>query len=51
VTTDLHGITSAGAISARTAFASCFERWKNLGRTSARFTSVMTFARARMLAR
>jgi hypothetical protein len=49
VTIDFRGITAAGAISARTSFASCFERWKNLGRTSTRFASVMAFARARML--
>jgi hypothetical protein len=38
-----------GAISAATSLASCFEQWKNLGRTSARLASVMTLASATTL--
>ena len=49
MTTVLVGTTSAGMISAATCFASCFEQWKNLGSTSARFSSVITFASWTML--
>jgi hypothetical protein len=48
VTTVLLGTTAAGMIPTATSFASCFEQWKNLGRTSARFRSVMTFASGTM---
>jgi hypothetical protein len=44
VTTVLLGTTSAGSNSAATCFASCFERWKNRGITSARFSGVITLA-------
>jgi len=44
VTTVLVGTTSAGRSSATTCLASCFERWKNLAGTVARFSSVITFA-------
>ena len=37
MTTVLLGTTAAGMISTATCFASCFEQWKNLGSTSARF--------------
>lgn len=45
VTTVRLGTTSAGAISAATAFASSPEQWKNFGITCSLFASVMTFAR------
>jgi hypothetical protein len=51
VTTVLRGTTAAGLISTATAFASCFEQWKNLGRTSARFRSVITSASCTTLVR
>jgi hypothetical protein len=51
VTTVLRGTTAAGMISTATCCASCFEQWKNFGSTSARFASVMTFARGTMLER
>jgi hypothetical protein len=38
-------------ISTATSLASCFEQWKNLGITSARFASVMTFASGTRLER
>jgi hypothetical protein len=44
VTTVLFGTTSAGRNSAATCLASWRERPKNLGRTSCRFSSVITFA-------
>ena len=44
VTIVLLGTSAAGRISATTCFASCFEQWKNLGITSARFSLVITFA-------
>ena len=44
VTTVLRGTTSAGRISAATCFAPWRDLSKNLGRTSARFSSVITFA-------
>ena len=44
MTTSRLGTTAAGQISTATAFASCFDRWKNLGRTSALFSGVMTLA-------
>jgi hypothetical protein len=38
-----------GFSSAETSFASLFERWKNLGRTSARLSAVATFESSTML--
>jgi hypothetical protein len=38
------GTTSAGRISTATAFASCFDRPRNCGRTSALFSGVITLA-------
>ena len=44
VTTSRLGTTAAGQISTATALASCFDRWKNSGMTSALFSGVMTLA-------
>ncbi|HET8734345.1 MAG TPA: hypothetical protein VFM45_11315 [Anaeromyxobacteraceae bacterium] len=44
VTTVLVGACSTGWISATTCFASWRDRWKNLGSTSPRFSSVITLA-------
>jgi len=44
VTTSRRGITVAGQIATATALASCFDRWKNCGMTSALFSGVMTLA-------
>ena len=44
MTTSRLGTTAAGQISTATAFVSCFDRWKNLGRTSSLFSGVMTLA-------
>jgi len=51
VTTARWGTTSRGASSAATAFASCLEAWKNLGRSSTRFSGVRTFASSQTLER
>jgi hypothetical protein len=44
VTTSRVGGASSGASAAEICFASCLERWKNRGRTSARFSGVITLA-------
>ena len=44
VTTSRRGAASTGFISATTSIASRFERWKNRGSTSSRFSGVITFA-------
>jgi hypothetical protein len=44
ITTSRLGITAAGRMSMATTFASRFDRWKNLGITSARFSGVITRA-------
>jgi hypothetical protein len=44
VTTVRTGTTSAGRIVATTSFASSRDRWKNRGRISDRFSSVITLA-------
>jgi hypothetical protein len=44
ITTSRLGITAAGRISIATSFASRFDRWKNLGITSARFSGDITRA-------
>ena len=44
VTTSRLGTTAAGQISTAIAFASCFDRWKNWGKTTALFSGVMTRA-------
>jgi hypothetical protein len=49
VTTSRRGTTSAGLSSAATAIASRRDLWKKRGRTSARFSGVMTFASSTIL--
>jgi hypothetical protein len=49
VTKSRRGTTGRGASSAEISFASCFEQWKNRGRTTARFSGVMTRASSTML--
>ncbi len=44
VTSVRAGTRSGGDISATTCLASCFERWKNRGRATSRFASVITLA-------
>jgi hypothetical protein len=47
VTISFLGTTSAGRSSTATALASCFDRPKNFGRTSALFPGVITLASSR----
>ena len=44
VMTSRCGAASSGRNAAETAFAPDFDRWKNRGRTSSRFSGVRTFA-------
>jgi hypothetical protein len=49
VTTVRSAGAATGKSAAVTSFASLLERWKNRGRTSARFSGVSTFASSTML--
>jgi len=51
VTTSRRGGASSGRISAATSAASRFERWKNRGRTSSKFSGVATFESSKTVVR